>query len=104
MKAFILGHRKSIIDTRYNPLRYVHMASQHYSTQGLAWMWGTILSLSLLSIFQLQIVWLAQLLVLAGVFASIPVFKHGEPRSTLKAPVQNLSHASVCVWQLDLEA
>ena len=104
MKSFILGNWKLIMDHRYNPLRHMDMASQHYFMQVLAWMWSMIFSLSFLSIFQFHILWLAHLLIIAGVFATVAVFKYAESRSTQKVPVPNLSRGSACVWQLDREA
>jgi hypothetical protein len=104
MKSLIIGSWNLVMGNRYNPLRYLDRASQHYFMQVLAWMWSMIFSLSFLSILQFHIVWLAHLLVVAGVFATIAVFKYGESRSINKAPVQNFSHASACVWQMDREA
>jgi hypothetical protein len=104
MKSFILSSWNFVMDNRYNPLRHLDMASQHHFMQVLAWMWSMIFSVSFLSIFQFHIMWLAHLLIIGGLFATISVFKHAESRSTEKASLQNLSHASLCVWQMDREA
>lgn len=104
MQSLIVNIRNLVMGNRYNPLRYLDTASQHYFIQVLAWVWSMIFLLSFLSIFQFHIMWLAHLLIIGGAFATISVFKHGESRSTEKACVQNLSHASACVWQMDREA
>ena len=104
MKSFIVSSWNLVMDNRYNPLRHLDMASQHYFMQVLAWMLSMIFSLSFLSIFQFHIMWLAHLLIIGGLFATISVFKYAESRPTEKASVKNLSHASMCVWQMDREA
>lgn len=104
MRSFIVSCFNLVMDNRFNPLRHLNMASQHYFMQVLAWMWSMIFSLSFLSIFQFHVMWLAHVLITGGFFATISVFKHAESRSATRAPVQNLSHASKCVWQMDREA
>jgi hypothetical protein len=104
MKSLIQDSWNIVMDNRYNPLRYLDMASQHYFMQVLSWMWSMIFSLSFYSIFQFHIVWLTHLLVVAGIFTTISVFKYAESRSIGKEPVRDLSHASLCVWQIDREA
>ena len=66
----------SVMDSRYNPLKDANLESKHYIMQVLAWMWTMIFSLSFLSIFQFGILWLAHLLIIAGVFLTIVTFKH----------------------------
>lgn len=104
MKLLILGRWNLIVDNRYNPIRRLDMASQQYFVRILAWMWSLIFTLSFFSIFQFQFTWVAVLFVIAGVFTSLSLFKHAQSCSAKKAPVQNLGHASVCLWQLDREA
>ncbi len=93
-----------IMDNRYNPLRHLDLASQHYFMQVLAWMWSMIFSLSFLSIFQFQYVWAAHLLVITGVFLTVAVFKRAEETEKEKDVALDLSKGSVCVWELDREA
>ena len=104
MKKFILGTWDLVMDNRYNPLRHLDMASQHYFMHVLAWMWSMVFSLSFLSIFQFQIVWLAHVLFLTGIFTTIIIFKRAEEKSSRKPATLNLSHGSACVWQMDREA
>ena len=104
MKKFILNNWNLVMNNRYNPLRHLDMASQHYFMQVLAWMWSMIFSLSFLSILQFHIVWLAHLLIIGGAFITLIVFQRAEERSTQKVPVTNLSQGSVCIWQMDREA
>ena len=104
MKLFIVSSWNVVIDSRYNPLRHLDLASQHYFMQVLAWMWTMIFSLSFLSIFQFHLMWLAHLLIVGGLFATISVFKHAESRPRENASVENFSHASMCVWKMDQEA
>jgi len=93
-----------VMDNRFNPLRHLDLASQHYFMHVLAWMWSMIFSLSFLSIFQFQYVWAAHVLVITGIFITISVFKRAEQSANGKDAAKDLSHGSVCVWQLDREA
>ena len=104
MKSFILNSWNLVMDNRFNPLRHLDMASQHYFMQVLGWMWSMIFSLSFLSILQFHMMWLAHVLLIGGLFATISVFRHAESRANAEKPADNLSHASMCVWQMDREA
>ena len=104
MKKFIFNHWNLIMNHRYNPLRHLDTASQHYFMQVLAWMWSMIFSLGFLSIFQFHIVWLAHLLIIAGIFITVIVFQYAEQHSARKVPVANPGQGSVCVWKMDREA
>jgi len=103
MKQQIVMNRNSVMDNRFNPLKYMDLASRHYLMQVLAWMWSMIFSISFLSIYVFGYVWLAHVLAIAGVFITITVFKRGESRRERMAPVRHLSGASKCVWQMDRE-
>ncbi len=94
----------AVMDYRYNPLKYMDLASRHYVMQVLAWMWSMIFSVSFLSIYYFSYVWLGHLLIIAGVFFTITIFKRAESRRERLAPVPMLSSASKCVWQMDREA
>jgi hypothetical protein len=105
MKKFILNNWNLVMNNRYNPLRHLEMASQHYFMQVLAWMWSMIFSLSFLSIFQFHTVWVSHLLVISGAFITLIVFQQAEERSAKKVSVaENLSHGSACLWKMDREA
>lgn len=94
----------SIVDYRYNPLKYLDRASRHQVMRSLAWLWSTLFSLSFLSVYYFGYVWLSHLLIIAGVFMTISIFKRAPKRSRKLAPVPMLSGASKCVWQMDREA
>ena len=104
MKSFIVNSWKLVMDNRYNPLRHLDLASQHYLMQVLAWMWSMVFSLFFLSIFQFHILWLGHLLIIGGIFATVSVFNLAQSRSIPQVPIPNLSHSSACVWQMDREA
>ena len=104
MKKYFLNSWDFIMDNRYNPLRIMDMASQHYFMQVLAWMWSMVFSMSFLSIFHFQIVWLAHVLFVSGLFVTVTVFRHAESRRPRKLATLELSKGSKCVWQLDREA
>lgn len=95
---------KAVMDSRYNPLKHMDLASRHYLMQVLAWMWSMLFSLSFLSIYSFGYVWLSHVLVIAGVFMTIALFERAQARRPKLEPVPNLSRASACVWQMDREA
>lgn len=94
---------KSIMDSRYNPLKYLDLAGRHYMMQILAWMWSMIFSVSFLSIMQFGIVWLSHLLIIGGIFITCSVFARAEKKQPALEPIANLSHASKTVWKMDVE-
>ena len=104
MREFFTTSWSLIMDNRFNPLRHLDMASQHYFMQVLAWMWSMIFSLSFLSIFHFNLVWLVHLLLVAGLFMTMVVFNRAEAETDTGKAGPELSHGSVCVWQLDREA
>jgi hypothetical protein len=105
MKHAVVEAWDAIMDNRRNPLRHLDLASQHYLMQVLGWMWSMVFSLAFLSIFQFGYVWLAHLLVIAGIITTVSVFREAErSRATVRAASRPLSAASRCVWQMDTEA
>ena len=104
MKNFIVSSWGAVMDNRRNPLSHLDLASQHYTMQVLAWMWSMVFSLSFLSVVAFGYVWLGHLLVIAGVFITISLFKASESRHHKSAPAPYLSRASKTVWQMDREA
>lgn len=105
MKQIIVSMWDAVMDNRHNPLRHLDMASQHYLMQVLGWMWSMVFSLSFLSIFQFGYVWLAHLLLIAGVAMTVAVFHQAEQTQARRAlRSKDLSNASRCVWKLDSEA
>ena len=105
MKNFIAGCWSSVMDNRYNPLRHLDLASQHYFMQVLGWMWSMVFSLSFLSIYNFGLVWIAHLLVFGGAAFTVAVFRESEKRLVQGRPsVSGFSKASRCIWKLDSEA
>ena len=104
MKNHLMMTWNATMDNRFNPLRYMPLAARHYLMQVLAWMWSMIFSVSFLSIYHFGYVWLSHLLIIAGVFITISVFKRAETRRQQLLPAPHLSGASKCVWQMDREA
>ena len=105
MKRFILDTWEAVMDNRRNPLSHLDLASQHYLMQVLGWMWSMVFSLSFLSIFQFGYVWLAHLLLVAGIVMTVSVFRQAEhARAAEQVANPGLSAASRCVWKLDTEA
>lgn len=100
----IIGIWKSIMDSRYNPLKHLDLAGRHYAMQLLAWMWSMIFSISFLSIFQFGIVWLSHVFIIGGIFVTYAVFTRAARRRPALSPVPELSHASKTVWKMDVEA
>ena len=100
----IIGIWKSVMDSRYNPLKYMNLAGRHYAMQILAWMWSMIFSVSFLSILQFGIVWLAHLLVIGGIFLTYAVFSRAQKAQPALLPAPKYSQGSKCVWDMDVEA
>jgi hypothetical protein len=90
------------MDSRYNPLRHLDLASQHYMMQVLGWMWSMVFCLSFLSIFEFGLVWMSHLLLFGGVCFTVAVFKEAERQSTSR--MSAIEGASRSVWMLDKEA
>lgn len=90
------------MDIRFNPLKNIQFASRRDLIQALAWMWGTIISLSLVLIYAGS-VWLSQLLVIAGALITFSVPRRAQSGRVQRAPAPYLSGASKCVWQMDRE-
>jgi len=104
MKQFVVNSWNVLMDSRYNPLRHLDLASQHYMMQVLGWMWSMVFCLSFLSIFQFGLVWMAHLLLIGGVCFTVAVFKEAEKQSLEPSRYLAGRNASHCVWMLDKEA
>lgn len=105
MKESFVSTWDSVMDSRHNPLRHLDLSSQHYFMQVLAWMWSMVFSLTFFSIFQFGLTWFAHMILIAGAAMTVALFRQAESQQEegLKA-VDNLGHASRCVWKLDTEA
>lgn len=105
MKEFIVNSWDAVMDNRYNPLRHLDLASQHYFMQVLGWMWSMVFSLSFLSIFHFGLTWIAHVLVFAGIAMTVAVFRESEKQvACQELPRIEFSAASSCVWNLQSEA
>jgi len=96
--------RQVVTDQPFNPLRDMSMAARLQLVPVLAWMWSIIFALSFLSMYAFGYAWLSHVLVIAGVFMSIAIFRRVASRREARAPAPYLSRASKCVWQMDREA
>jgi hypothetical protein len=104
MKKLIINSWDAVMDNRYNPLRHLDPASQHFMMQVLGWMWSMIFSLSFLSIFYFSVVWMAHLLLLGGVALTVATFRQAEKQSLETNSRLRAGAAPACVWMLDKEA
>ncbi len=104
MKNLIVSSWEAVMDNRYNPLRHLDPASQHFVMQVLGWMWSMVFSLSFLSIFYFSMVWMAHLLMLSGVALTVATFRQAEKQSLERNSRLQSGAALVCVWMLDREA
>ena len=105
MKTFVVDCWTAVMDNRRNPLRHLDLASQHYFMQVLGWMWSMVFSLSLLSIYNFGLVWMAHLLIFGGIAFTVAIFRESEKkRIAMEAATVDLSRSSLCLWKLDSEA
>jgi|AntAceMinimDraft_8_1070364.scaffolds.fasta_scaffold159650_1 hypothetical protein len=105
MKKQIESGWIAMIDNRRNALRHLDVASQHRFMQGLAWMWGIVVSLAVVAIFSFGLIWLGQLLVAGGIAMTVAVFREAQnQRIAVPVPDGHRSQPSKCVWKLDSEA
>jgi hypothetical protein len=86
MKHAIVETWDAVMDNRHNPLRHLDLASQHYLMQVLGWMWSMVFCLSFLSIVQFGYIWLAHLLLIAGITMTVSVFRQAERSRAPAAP------------------
>jgi hypothetical protein len=104
METLLATTWNTVMDSRFNPLKHMDLASSHYLMQVLAWMWSMIFSVSFFSIYVFSYVWLSHMLVIAGVFVTLTVFNTSSTRRVQSAPALRFSSASKCVWKMDSEA
>jgi len=104
MKNLVVSSWDAVMDNRYNPLRHLDAAPQHFVMQVLGWIWSMVFSLSFLSIFYFSMVWMAHLLILGGVALTVAAFRQAERRSLERNSRLRTGAAPACVWMLDREA
>jgi hypothetical protein len=104
MNSELVSACNNFMNGRFNPLEHMDLASCHYPMQALAWMWSMSFSVLILSMYLFGYIWLSQMLLIAGVFTTLTIFKTSETRRTKPSPALYLSSASKCVWKMDSEA
>ncbi|MGI9315969.1 MAG: hypothetical protein ACR2QW_01445 [bacterium] len=104
MQKKLVSEWNTVMKDRFNPLKNMHLASCHYPVRLIVWMWGIIFSLSCMSIYLFDNVWLSQMLSIAGVVITLTIFKISRARPVKHSPAPYLSGASKCVWKMDSEA
>ena len=89
------------MSNEHNPLRHLDLASQHTVMQALGWMWSMLFSLMFLSILEFGVTWMLHLLLTAGAFLTISVFKQAEKQqvrlahSVSRAQLANVDNAAL---------
>jgi Flp pilus assembly protein TadB len=104
MKSLTVGRYSPVLEKNIKTNHYVDIASQKYFKPLLACIWCVVCVLALLAVTMLDYIWLVGVAIVAGVFLTFCLMRSAKIRTLDKAPVQNLSHASKCVWQMDREA
>lgn len=94
----------SAIDKRLNPFRDADHARRPSLALVLTWTWSTIFAVAFLAMTVVEQYWIAHLLIVAGVLATMTAFKNAKKRRRKQVPAPYLSGASKCVWQMDREA
>ena len=104
MKAFVISSWDAIMNNKYNPLRHLDVASQHFVMQVLGWMWSMIFSLSFFSIYHFGITWMLHLALFAGMALTVAIFKVADDAEPSFNEPMELTQGSQCVWKMDSEA
>ena len=104
MNRELVSAWNTFMNARFSPLEHMDLASRHYPTQALAWMWSMSVSVLFLSTYLFGYIWFSHTLLIAGVFITLTIFKTSETRRTKPSPALYLSSASKCVWKMDSEA
>ena len=104
MKSLLAKNWNVLMDSRFNPLRHMDLASQHVYMQVLGWMWSMVFSISYLSISQFGIVWIPHMLIIGGFCFTAALFKESEKMALKAVPVRLQRKNSTCLWDLEKEA
>jgi len=78
----------AVMNERRNPLRNFPLMTAHMMMQILAWMWSIVFALAFGSYFVFGVTVVGHALILAGVFATLAVFRRAErpqPEGTVSA-------------------
>lgn len=68
----------AVMNEKHNPLRHFPLMTAHMMMQILAWMWSIIFALAFSSYLVFGVAVVGHALVLAGVFATLAVFRRAE--------------------------
>ncbi len=68
----------AVMDETRNPFRTYSLTTAHMMMQLLAWMWSAIFSISLGSYIAFGVTSVGHMLVIAGLFITLSVFKKAE--------------------------
>lgn len=67
-----------IMNETKNPLRNLPIQTAHMFMQLLAWMWSTIFSLAIGSYFVFGVTAVGHMLIIAGIFVTMVIFRNAE--------------------------
>ncbi|WP_101065485.1 hypothetical protein [Roseovarius salinarum] len=71
----------AVMDETRNPLRHFPLMTAHMMMQILAWMWSVIFALAVGSYVVFGVTVLGHALLVAGVFATLAVFRRAEAQA-----------------------
>lgn len=75
---------QSVMDSSVNPLRNYSLPTAHLIMQLLAWMWSAIFSISIGGFYLFGVLAIGHVLVMAGLFATLMVFRNAEERALVR--------------------
>ncbi|WP_133484782.1 hypothetical protein [Aliiroseovarius marinus] len=79
--AFIKGSWDAVMDESQNPLRNYSLPTAHMLMQVLAWMWSAVFSISVGSYFVFGVTAIGHVLLIAGVFITLMVFRKADSQN-----------------------
>ncbi len=78
LRSTVLSAWDAVMNEERNPLRHFPLMTAHMVMQVLAWMWSVIFSVAVGSYLMFGISVVGHVLIIAGVFATLAVFRHAE--------------------------
>lgn len=73
-----------VMDETKNPLKNYSLPTAHLIMQMLAWMWSIIFSISLGSFYLFGLLAVGHILVIAGLFITLMVFRKADTENTIE--------------------
>jgi hypothetical protein len=95
MKSIVETAWRGLMDEKVNPLKHLPLTTSHLILQSLAWMWSAIFAFALGSYFAFGISASGHMLFLAGIFATISVFKKNSRARAQRDLEKRLGH----IWK-----